>query len=704
MLTDTNSTGLPSRIRDERGGVLAWFALWLPVLVLFAALAVDVANWFEHKRHLQLQADAAALAGAGKFRLPLSLCSDAAVKNEARNYAGQHLDGGENLWASLYNHQVGGTPAGRVHALINFEPDDPNRFWRSASDDDGGSPCSAKFIEVKMTETDLPWFFGLPPSVVDWIDARARVSLMQLGTATGLLPIGVPETDPDMITATFVNGCTGVEIPGATRQLRKQAALDGDLVVWMNNGTGLGGDPGPLGVSMPTTCTKVGVRIAIASRGTSADCSNQFVDCYEAGFGSTNGIGFVRSYPATGGTAADPRLGAVELLPATTGCTDPYFFSDERPCGSFGVRATLDFGGPNPPGTSLEVRFDGANPWANMNYDPITGVWETTGTPFAPVDNQGDPLEAIHGVAFRWKSSDVCRTGQGCVLEGAQDDQWTYGAADHLSGPIKMLQVYESGVRIGSAPAGTTPQLVVRVAVTSSLKVAADVNDPPVALKIVGNQTQALNCDVDFTTLADELAYGCGQRVPPASPTSPFSEGYTENTGQLNCRDTNRAELWGMTVGNSSDPSWPCVALKTGHATNQVPQGLNTRVLGTDKPVACTSPNNWSNYGTPAWDENDPRIVQVFITPFGAFAGTGNDETVPVVGFATFYVTGWTGQGSGFDNPCQGFTPSDDPVPNNDPGTIVGHFIRYIANVNTGDNGQVCVEDSLTPCVAVMTD
>ena len=74
-----------------------------------------------------------------------------------------------------------------------------------------------------------------------------------------------------------------------------------------------------------------------------------------------------------------------------------------------------------------------------------------------------------------------------------------------------------------------------------------------------------------------------------------------------------------------------------------------------------------------------------------------------MVGFATFYVTGWTGQGSGFDNPCQGFVPSDDPVPNNDPGTIVGHFIRYITDVNSGSNGEVCIEDSLTPCVAVLT-
>ena len=697
MLRNAGFRQALERARDERGAALALFAIWLPVLIIFVVFVVDVANWFEHKRHLQMQADAAALAGAGKFRLPLSLCSDAAVKNEARNYAGQHLDGGENLWASLYNHQVGGTPASRVHGLINFQPNDPNRFWRSNSDDDGGSPCAARFIEVKLTETDLPWFFGLPPSVVPWIDARARVSLQQLGTATGLLPIGVPETDPDAVEATFVNECTGAAI--ATTRLTKQGALDGDLVVWMNNGTGLPGDPGPLTVAMPSTCSKVGVRIAISARGTNTDCSNQFVDCYEAG--STNGIRDVRSYPTTAGTASAPQVRDVELLPST-GCADAYFYSDKKPCSSFGVRADLDFGGPNPPGTSLEVRFDNRNPWVNMPYDATTGVFETAGFPFNPVNNQGAPLEGPRGVQLRWKSSDVCKTGGGCDLEAGAAVQRIYGGADQLSGPIKMIQVFESGAEIGSAAEGSAPQLVVRIAITSSLKVAADVNDPPVALKLVGNQTQALNCDLDFTTLADELAYGCGQRVPPANPTSPFSEGYKENEGELNCRDTTKAELWAMTVGNTSDPPWPCVALKTGHTTNQVPQGLNTRVLGTDKPVACTSPNDWASY--PDIDPEDPRIVHVFVTPFGAFAGTGNDETVPVVGFATFYVTGWTGQGSGFDNPCQGFTPSDDPVPNDDPGTIVGHFIKYIANVNTGSNGQPCEESSLTPCVAVLTD
>ena len=78
----------------------------------------------------------------------------------------------------------------------------------------------------------------------------------------------------------------------------------------------------------------------------------------------------------------------------------------------------------------------------------------------------------------------------------------------------------------------------------------------------------------------------------------------------------------------------------------------------------------------------DPRIVQVFLTKFGAFSDSEGGGTVPVTGFATFYITGWTGQGQGFNNPCQG--NGDDPVPNNDAGYIVGHFIKYVQTLNTG--------------------
>ena len=65
------------------------------------------------------------------------------------------------------------------------------------------------------------------------------------------------------------------------------------------------------------------------------------------------------------------------------------------------------------------------------------------------------------------------------------------------------------------------------------------------------------------------------------------------------------------------------------------------------------------------------------------------------------YVTGWTASGQGFANPCQG--QGDDPVPNNDPGYIVGHFVKYIGNVSTGSGGTSCDLSAFGSCVAVMT-
>ena len=76
---------------------------------------------------------------------------------------------------------------------------------------------------------------------------------------------------------------------------------------------------------------------------------------------------------------------------------------------------------------------------------------------------------------------------------------------------------------------------------------------------------------------------------------------------------------------------------------------MNLRVLGDEQASTCTSPNELEQLPGHRPD-GDPRIVQVFLTPFGSFTGSGN-TTFPVTGFATFYVTGWSAQGQGFANP-----------------------------------------------------
>ena len=61
-------------------------ALLFPALLGLGVLAVDVGNWYLHKRELQTQADAAALAGAAYFKYP---CDNAPISTTAQSYAGK---------------------------------------------------------------------------------------------------------------------------------------------------------------------------------------------------------------------------------------------------------------------------------------------------------------------------------------------------------------------------------------------------------------------------------------------------------------------------------------------------------------------------------------------------------------------------------------------------------------------------------------
>ncbi|TML97647.1 MAG: hypothetical protein E6G03_02165 [Actinobacteria bacterium] len=83
---------ISKRLNDERGAVLVIVAAGLTAMVLVVALVIEVGNWYEHKRHLQLQADAAALAGGASFQLPG--CSNTAIYSacpEVRGSQGRDL-------------------------------------------------------------------------------------------------------------------------------------------------------------------------------------------------------------------------------------------------------------------------------------------------------------------------------------------------------------------------------------------------------------------------------------------------------------------------------------------------------------------------------------------------------------------------------------------------------------------------------------
>jgi hypothetical protein len=644
--------------RADGGVALVWFVLWLPVLVLFMAFVLDVGNWFLHKRHLQLQADAGALAAGGAFTIP---CSDTPIEATARTYAG------DPSTAGAYNIQVP-TNRGDVHVLINS-----GQYWNDGGSDhsDGGGPCEAKMVDVKITEANVPLFFRIPGlfSAVSAINARARVSLQSLSYLNGgALPIAVPDVDPSRAEATFVDEETGAVL--ATAPLTNTGTANG-LAVWDNIATP---------VSVPISSSKIGVRIALSGSESSTTCGEPLVNCYDAA--SPDGIVYIRGWSSAGSGAQPnpPLAGDVALIPGT--CTDPYF-SSESAC-SVGVSAVVDFGVADPAAVGANVRATVAGTTIRLTYDATSGRWESTGNDFFSLNAGQGPVP----VELTWEETQGTVNGQECRNGGQNPCRGTFGivqrafgAVEPRSGPIKLAQVWTNGLAwANSFERGTTQELAVTVGLTPNLENAKDVNDPVVTLRVVGgSQNQSLDCDPNYQNLFEELAFGC-------------RPSYDVNRGTA-CPET-APLLW------SSTQPWDCVAIQTGSATNQVPRGLNLRILGDEKPTTCTSPNNWSQF--PFIPPGDPRVLNVFITPFGSFGGSGND-VVPVVKLGTFYVTGWTAQGGGFRNPCQG--NGDDPVPGNDAGNIVGHFIKYVFGLNNGGgSGETCDFGSFSSCIAVLTE
>jgi hypothetical protein len=648
-------------------------ALWMPLLLILITFVIDVGNWFVHKRHLQMQADAGALAAAQDYRFP---CADGPILAKAADYSGD-----------VYNAQIGGTPAANVHRLINSKT-----FYNQPTPSDDtvtGGPCSAGMIDVKLTETDLPLFFkpiGGLLTKVPFINAQARVSINQLDTSQGALPVGVPDINPRSARAYFINESTGAVL-GST-DLAKVGTSNG-LVVWDNAGA-------PKPIKIDASDVNVGVVIAL-SGAASATCGQPLTDCYDAstvpngGGTPAQGIVYVRGYSMAGdgiqSLGHNPVLRDVTLVPGT--CADPYFSASATSC-TVGVRAHADFGTingadqTNVVGAKLTATV-GKNTYP-LTYDATAKRWDSATT--IPVAPGAGPID----VSIDWQETKGTLNGNTCSTSGGNKCKGSFGvvqrafaATDPRSGPIQAATVWENGVqwanaleRCSSVQTSCTHDLVVRIGVKGSLGNAASVNDPIVALRVVGgSQNQSLDCDPNVSQLKDELANGCAPQ-------------YTKNTGAA-CPGS-PTTLWG-----TAQP-WQCVAVQTGSATNQVPAGMNQRILGSDKPASCTAPNHWSQF--PNLNPQDPRIIQVFLTPYGAFSGNGS-TTVPVTDFATFYVTGWTGQGQGFNNPCQG--NGDDPVPNNDAGYIVGHFIKYIQTLSTGSGSQACDPNAFGACVAVMS-
>jgi hypothetical protein len=650
------------RARTEDGGVILLFVMVLSGVLLLSALALDIGNWYEHRRHLQLQTDAAALAGGQFFRECAEPgVSGATVLTDMQGVAAQY-GGDTSRVADPFNHQVGGAgTAGNVLPL-GFQSSTYPPANTPLVDTD---PCSSGIFDVRATEDSITHIFKISPLAT--VHAHARVEMKAINQLKGLLPLAVPDVRPSYVFVTFVDESKNPPVPiagcaaGCTEQLVKGATVNNEQTWIPASGTEL---------SVPIVAD-IGVRVRlVGANDPTLACGQLYTECYDAA--SANGLVHIRGWA----TKTAPLAKDVWLL-AGSCAPDAYFSLAD--C-SAGVQANVDLGVAKNGNTKVFAQVDGANTKYQLTTSAANGTTGTiTWTLLSGVPITGD---GPHTITLGYNTGSGADKTFGVV-------QRAYVGYPGGSGPIDALQVYEAGVSSSgsnSFKVGETHTLGAAIKTIGNLLLSQP-NDPAIYLRLFNDsgsasQNQSLDCDKNLKTLADELAQGC----------EPF---FIKNPS-LQCPGGNANNLWDIWYVDGNP--LPCVLIQTGASVGQINMGLTDRIFGNIKKPSCSDgPINWIK--GQGFDEDahpdDKRALPLIVTPLGTFTGRGGDQ-VPVIDFGYFYVTGYK------DDPCQG-TANADAVPNNRGAYVRGHFIKFFPLERVVPSDDKCDLTSITPCVAVLT-
>ena len=466
--------------RNERGAIAVLFAVLTPALIFLFLLVIDVGNWYVHKRHLQMEVDAAALAGGAYFGDCFSSDpSIAGAANDTIRNAATKYGGGAG---STYNVPGGGANA-RIATLFNsrtFPVGGPG-----ADDTETNGPCETPhlMLDVKQSEADVPFILGglisaFVPSAkttIDAINARARVELKKETIVQGSLPLAVPDVDPRHVTVTFIDEATGSAIAPAL-SLTKGSSVGGRNYWTGSASLAVPGDK------------KIGARIGVGGQAGTCNAAagtggSGFV-CYDY---ESSGIGLaVVQGVGSGGTVDAPK----PRVWATTSCTGSPFFSDvfvvapATTCAA-SVQAVLQTSS-GTVGAASKKTFDATLTGAGtkpMTFDSAAGYW-TTGYVYA-LPPQGGPAD----VSLAWQST----TG---TKQSYSKIQRVYSGSDDGSGPVKDLALSTATTTLG-APytlSAGTHTITARVGLEGSLDLTNAAQTTMLRLT-GGSRTSAIACD-----------------------------------------------------------------------------------------------------------------------------------------------------------------------------------------------------------------
>jgi hypothetical protein len=693
------------RLQEERGSVLVIVALFLPALVLMMIFVVDVGSWWTHKRHLQLQADAAALAAGGLFNecfanngAPLST-AEQDMQQEATKFAG--------VSGSLYNAQLGGSYQGSLSVLYNSKtyaagsdpPDDTVTAPSPAPcQQPVGTPGSPGYkpgymFDVKLSEANLPLFFntvvpGL--SVVPAINAHSRVQLSQVWSGKGNPPLAIPDTNPRHVFVTLWNMTTGATSGGGlgTYELCCYPPTPNGLLPPQNLNMWSGSVP----LTLPTGNNEIGVRVGLGSVGGScrpADgTGGTGWTCFD-GTSSTTPVVAIRGYQTSGtGTPNSPIL---RQATETTCAGSPYFsafnsssFSPPQSgtCATT-LSATVDWG-PSCTGFTCTYTLTATDQYGSQQIKPASSGTKNYSFPYNYATGDGQ-----EPVTLSWsyttsgcggKLQPPCpggkSSGNGTFLPSTPTwkngplHQQAYSADPDIgaSGPIRVVSVSPGT----SFAEGTTQNLTFTVGLQGNLS-SLPVPSPTMFLRVSSgskNTSSVVGCDGTNTNdIVNAFVNGC-QTLYQINPT-------------------------GVCPDSASPPD--CVPLAGGNLGATIQKALDDR-------FASCPPVNW-----PSYSPFDPRLTQLLITDEVAYLLAKGGDLVPVTNFGGFYITGWGSFSSnGKSLSCPGV--NEDPPTALSKGksnfvAIWGHFVRYIDQYDVGSSSAYCPPNNIatiTPCVALL--
>lgn len=645
------------RTNREQGQVVVIIALLLPVLFGLGAIVIDIGNWYVHKRHLQTQVDAAALAGG----LSLYGCvSDAASANgnvaqQALAYVGdptRHPSGAPI--SPQENAQV--QASANVHAVLNS-----SSYWASGTPTDGtgydytdvsndpnaprigppGRPCYNGYIDVKATDHDAPKLWGLLPFTTS-PKAVARVELFEAVTAKGVLPLGLPEVSPRWVAAivvnedapnwqTNVNAVRGsqllnaADIPG----LEGFSVFQGTLTNVNLNGaqrfgvfilTSRNSAPPSLSGSLATIC------------GQSPTPPAQ-VQCF-AYDGSGQDVSFIHSYSAS---APPPNVLDARLLGGCAGDLSAPYFNLDAGCPMV-LEAEINLGVPagQNPGSNGQCYTVTSSPGGAMTWANTGGHGRWTSPSFTPTSGSGKNSVSVTVQRRANLANCTGRTNTVVTFPGVAAAY----AADEHSGGVQYLWVSYNGQAANSVNQPTAADLVVTVGLQPPI-VDAPHTESPILFRL-GNfntpsQTQALDCNVSGANgWRNAIRNGCqawSVNERNGACTLPWP-----NPAAPDCIDAQNGQF----------------AIQDAYRDRFTPQGC------------AANPNNWYRNGYTLPPPSDPRWAQLFVLDEAAFTVPGK-RTYPVRRLVNVYVTAAEGLN------C----PGDDP-PNARRNELWGHVVSYV--------------------------